>query len=118
MQNLLKALGLKLFMFLFIFLWTLLLIVPGIVAAYRYAMAPYLMAQNPGMGIREAVNLSKQMMQGNKGRLFSLHLSFIGWALLAGLTLGLGLLWLNPYVKASEAAFYLNVSGQGIPRRE
>lgn len=118
MHNIWKALGLKLFMALFIFLWSLLLVVPGIIAAYRYAMAPYLMAQNPALGIREAVNMSKEMMRGRKGRLFCLQFSFIGWALLTVLTLGIGSLWLHPYMKAAETAFYLNVSGQGIPKSE
>lgn len=116
MHNIWKALGLRLFMALFIFLWSLLLWVPGIIAAYRYAMAPYLMAQNPDLGIREAVNMSKQMMPGRKGSLFCLHLSFIGWGLLAALTFGIGFLWLTPYTKAAETAFYLNISGQGIPK--
>ena len=113
-----KALGLRLFMMLFIFLWMLLFIIPGIIAAYRYAMAPYIMAQNPDIGIREAVDQSKAMMQGHKGRLFILGLSFIGWALLCILTLGIGFLWLNPYVQAAGAAFYLERSGHGIPLPE
>ncbi|HWS30702.1 MAG TPA: DUF975 family protein [Clostridia bacterium] len=110
-----KAFGLMLFMGLFIFLWALLLYIPGIVAAYRYSMAPYLMAQHPEMGIREAVNESKRLMAGHKGRLFCLQLSFIGWILLCVLTLGIGYLWLVPYMEASSAAFYLDRSGQGIP---
>ncbi len=111
----LKAFGLVLFMGLFVFLWSLLLVVPGIIAAYRYYMAPYLMAQHPEMGIREAVNESKRLMSGHKGRLFCLQLSFIGWALLASLTFGIGYLWLIPYVQTSMAAFYLDRTGQGIP---
>lgn len=108
----LKALGLRLYMFLFVFLWSLLLIVPGIIAAYRYAMAPYLMAQYPDKGIVECVNDSKALMAGNKGRLFLLSLSFIGWALLCLLTAGLGTLWLNPYTQAAIAGFYLERTGQ------
>lgn len=125
-----KALGLRLFMGLFIFLWALLLIIPGIVASYRYAMAPYLMAEYPEMGIREAVNRSKQMMQGYKGDLFALHFSFIGWlvlAIAAGMLLvfvsralgmlaaGIGGLLLSPYMNAAEAAFYLHQTGRTIP---
>lgn len=113
-----KAVGLELFMGLFVLLWSLLFIVPGIVASYRYALAPYIMAEHPEMGIREAVNLSKQLMNGHKGRLFGLHMSFIGWALLSALTLGIGTLWLNPYVKAAEAAFYVERTGRGIPMTE
>ena len=111
----LKAFGLVLFMGLFVFLWSLLLVIPGIIAAYRYYMAPFLMAQHPEMGIREAVNESKRLMAGHKGRLFCLQLSFIGWALLAALTFGIGYLWLIPYVQTSMAAFYLDRTGQGIP---
>ncbi len=111
----LKALGLRLYMALFIFLWSLLFIIPGIIAAYRYAMAPFIMAQDPNVGIREAVNRSKDMMQGRKWKLFCLGFSFIGWALLCVLTFGIGFLWLSPYQMAATAAFYLDVSGQGIP---
>ena len=111
----LKAFGLRLFMSLFTLLWTLLFVIPGIIAAYRYAMAPYIMAQDPNVGIREAVDRSKAMMVGNKWRLFCLGFSFIGWALVCILTLGIGFFWLTPYIQASTAAFYLDVSGQGIP---
>ncbi len=109
-----KALGLRLFINLFISLWTLLLIVPGLVALYRYSMATYLMAENPALGIREAVNMSKQMMQGQKGRLFCLDLSFAGWWLLTLFTLGLGSVFLTPYHQAARAAFYMELSGQPI----
>lgn len=109
---LLKALLLQLAMGFFIFLWTLLLIIPGIIAAYRYSMAPYLMAQNPNLGVMEAINMSKKMMMGHKGRLFILELSFIGWAILCVFTLGIGYLWLFPYMNASEAAFYTDLSAR------
>lgn len=107
-----KACGLYLFIGLFVFLWGLLLWVPGIIAAYRYAMAPYLMAEYPEMGIQEAVNRSKQMMDGHKWRLFCLHMSFIGWAILSLFTAGLLLIWLMPYMQAAEAAFYLNITNR------
>lgn len=111
----LKAMGLNLFMALFIWLWSLLFIVPGIIAAYRYRLAPYLMAENPNLGIREAVNMSKELMAGNKWRLFCLHLSFIGWGILSALTCGIGDLWLNPYIYAANAAFYVDRTGRNIP---
>lgn len=113
-----KAVGLQLFMGLFIGLWACLFFIPGIIASYRYALAPYYMAENPDIGIREAVNMSKQTMAGHKGRLFGLHISFIGWALLSALTLGIGDLWLNPYMKTAEAAFYIERTGRGIPMAE
>lgn len=111
----LKAMGLNLFMGLFIWLWSLLFIVPGIIATYRYRLAPYLMAENPGLGIREAVNMSKELMAGHKWRLFCLELSFIGWGILSALTCGIGDLWLNPYIYAANAAFYVDRTGRNIP---
>ena len=91
---------------LFIFLWSLLLVIPGIIAGFSYAMAPYILYENPGMSASEAIAASKKMMDGNKWRLFCLNLSFIGWAILATLTSGIGYLFLNPYMEASYAAFY------------
>ena len=74
-------------------------------------MATYILAENPDMKAGEALRLSKEMMRGNKWRLFCLELSFIGWALLCGLTLGIGTLWLIPYQKAAITDFYREVSG-------
>ena len=74
-------------------------------------MTNYILAENPEMSASEAINLSKQMMDGNKWRLFCLRLSFIGWDILCGLTLGIGYLWLNPYKQTAEAVFYREVSG-------
>lgn len=91
---------------LFIFLWTLLLIVPGIIATYSYAMAPYILYENPGMSANDAITESKKMMDGNKWRLFCLSFSFIGWQLLSIFTLGILNLWINPYMEAAYAAFY------------
>ena len=90
----------------FIVLWMLLFIIPGIVAALRYSMSFYILHDNPDMSGMEALNRSKDMMEGQKGKLFGLYLSFIGWAFLCLFTLGIGYLWLFPYIKASEANFY------------
>ena len=100
---------------LFTFLWTLLFIIPGILAAYSYAMAPYILAENPDMTAREAITASKEMMRGNRWRLFCLGFSFIGWGLLCALTLGIGTLWLRPYEEAAHAAFYRDLSGTAQP---
>lgn len=91
-------------------LWSLLFVIPGIVASYRYAMAPFILAENPELTASEAITASKEMMDGHKWDLFFLDLSFIGWALLCALTLGIGALWLNPYTHASRAAFYRDIS--------
>ena len=96
---------------IYLLLWSLLFIIPGIIAALSYAMTNYILAENPQMSASEAINLSKQMMDGNKWRLFCLRLSFIGWDILCGFTLGIGYLWLNPYKQAAEATFYREVSG-------
>ena len=107
-----NALLLRFLMALKIFLWSLLFIVPGIVAAYRYAMAPYLLAEHPELTAGEAIEQSKRMMAGNKGRLFCLQFSFIGWILLTALTWGVGFFFLAPYMKAAESAFYLDLTGR------
>ncbi|MCI6493432.1 MAG: DUF975 family protein [Bacteroidales bacterium] len=94
---------------IFCFLWCLLFIIPGIVKAYAYAMTPYILKDNPELSANEAVNLSIKMMKGRKFDLFYLHLSFIGWWILCVLTLGIGFLWLAPYVQTAQAAFYDDV---------
>jgi uncharacterized membrane protein len=91
------------------FLWSLLLIVPGIIKAYSYAMTPYLLHDNPDLGAETLICKSMEMMKGHKMKLFLLDLSFIGWGLLCVLTLGIGVLWLVPYVQSARAAFYENV---------
>lgn len=101
----------KLLRSIYLLLWSLLFIIPGIIAALSYAMTEYILAENPEISAGEAINLSKQMMDGNKWRLFCLRLSFIGWDILCGFTLGIGYLWLNPYKQAAEAAFYREISG-------
>lgn len=94
---------------LFIVLWSLLLIIPGIIAAYSYAMAPYILYENPGMRPMAALKASKELMCGNKWRLFCLQFSFIGWALLCALTAGIGYLWLCPYQETAQASFYRQI---------
>ena len=100
----------------FIFLWSLLFIIPGIIAALRYAMVPYILAEHPELKPKEALELSKKMMKGNCGRLFCLDLSFIGWYLLCCLTLGVGFFFLSPYVYAAKAEFFNEVSGKNVMR--
>ena len=101
-----NAFVLNLLIALKVFAWSLLFVIPGIVAAYRYSMATYILAENPNMQATEAIEHSKALMDGRKGDLFCLDLSFIGWALLAVLTAGIGNLWLVPYMTVSRAAFY------------
>lgn len=91
---------------LFTMLWTLLLIIPGIIATYSYAMTFYILADDSSIGAMEAISRSKKMMDGNKWNLFCLGCRFIGWGLLCILTLGIGLLWLLPYIQISTTKFY------------
>jgi uncharacterized membrane protein len=104
-----SALVLNLLMCIFIFLWTLLLIVPGIIASLRYSMAYYILSDNPDIGAMNALNKSKELMQHNKKKLFSLWISFIGWGLCCILTLGIGFLWLIPYMSLSMVNFYEDI---------
>lgn len=90
-------------------LWTLLLIIPGIVKAFSYAMTPYVLRDEPELSYDAAITRSSQLMRGHKAELFFLYLSFIGWALLCLLTLGIGFLLLMPYVRTAEAHFYENL---------
>ena len=121
------------FMGLYIFLWTLLLVIPGIIKTFAYAMTPYILAEHPEMTANQAIGESIALMDGHKWRLFKLHLSFIGWgilvalppcivvlpvlftgaslgklviALLLAIPLSAGSLLLSPYIEAAQAAFY------------
>lgn len=109
-----KGFLLQLLMAIFTFLWMLLFIIPGIIAAYSYSMAPYILEENPGMSALDAINASKEMMRGNKFRLFCLEISFIGWGILCLFTCGIGFFWLNPYIFASKTAFFYDVSGKYV----
>lgn len=90
-------------------LWSLLLIVPGIIKTYEYAIIPYILADDPEISSKEAFKKAKQMMKGNKWRLFKLNLSFIGWAILCIFTLGIGVFFLSPYLNAASAEFYVEL---------
>ncbi len=124
----------NLLMGLYIFLWSLLLVIPGIMKAYSYAMTPYILAENPHYSANDAISESCRIMDGNRWRLFCLNFSFIGWELLCsipsivGLVLismgTLSLLWyipfvlvsgvasclLHPYMEAAQAAFYRDLT--------
>lgn len=129
----------------YIILWTLLLIIPGIVKAYAYRMVPYLLADNPNLGAKRAIELSDQMTDGHKGDIFILDLSFLGWYLLAGMlalvieelfglsyenftigtsviltfeyqNLSIGSVFVMPYENATNAELYLELRKNAIRR--
>ncbi len=89
------------------FLWTLLLIIPGIVKGYAYRMVPYILSENPRIGYKRAIELSNKMTDGEKMDMFVLDLSFIGWYLLGLLALFIGTIFVMPYENATKAELYL-----------
>ena len=91
---------------LYEFLWSLLFVVPGIIKSYSYWMVPYILAENPGISASRAFEISKLTTKGEKWRIFIFQLSFLGWALLGALTLGVGTLFVTPYIEASMAELY------------
>jgi uncharacterized membrane protein len=101
-----KVMGTSLLVGIFVTLWSLLLIVPGIIKAISYSQAFFLLKDHPEYTALEAITESKKRMKGYKGKYFLLYLSFIGWGILSMITLGIGLLWLVPYMTTSMAAFY------------
>ena len=110
-----KLILLALVQYIFIFLWTLLFIIPGFIAAYRYRFAVYNLCENPDMGVMEAINMSKAQTAGFKWQLFVLDLSFIGWRILSGLTLNILAIWLNPYVVQTDVGFFQQIkAAKGI----
>jgi len=100
-----------LLMVLYILLWTLLLIIPGIIAALSYSMTFYILVDEPTIKAQEALDRSKKMMDGHKMKLFYLCLRFWGLAILCLFTLGIGFLWLIPYMQVTTACFYDDING-------
>lgn len=102
----LKIWGLSIVVNFFTFLWSLLFVIPGIIAAYRYSQAFYILAENPDKGIMECIDESKAMMNGHKMDKFILDLSFFPWYLLIAVTCGIATIYVTPYMQVTSAAFY------------
>ena len=97
---------------IFILLWTLLLIIPGIIAGLSYGQTFFILADNPDMEGLAAITKSKELMRGHKWRLFCLGCRFIGWTLLGIITLGIGFLWIVPYFQTCLTIFYEDLKRQ------
>lgn len=97
---------------IYLILWTLLLVIPGIIMAFAYSMTNFILVDEPELPVTEAIAKSRQMMKGHKFDLFCLYLSFIGWFVLCLFTLGIGLFWLVPYAKTAVAAFYEDLKAE------
>lgn len=113
-KNFSSAVLAQLLITIFVCLWSLLLIIPGIIASYGYFLVFYILSDNPELGVSEALKRSKTMMKGYKWKLFCLQLSFIGWAILATITIGIGYLWLMPYMYTTFANFYENLKSNNL----
>ena len=109
-----KNVGASLLMVIFIILWSLLFIIPGVVKGLAYSLTPYILKDYPELSANQAINLSMKMMKGHKFDLIWLFLSFIGWSILCIFTLGIGYLWLMPYMMTTMAAFYQEVKTEYI----
>jgi uncharacterized membrane protein len=97
------------FMSVFVALWSLLLIVPGIIAAISYSLTYFIMNDKPGISALDAITKSKIMMQGSKSKLFILYVSYLPWFILVGLTLGIAGLWVIPRVQTAVSLFYEDI---------
>lgn len=96
-------------------LWTLLFIIPGILATFAYAMTFFVLLDNPGMGINAAITESRRLMNGNRWKLFCLMFRFIGWFILVGLTCGIASFWVYPYLEVAIANFYADIKEPQVP---
>jgi uncharacterized membrane protein len=92
--------------------------IAGVIFAYAWRMVPYLLIDNPELTTTQVLKKSREMMKGHKMELFLLDLSFIGWTLLSIITLGVGLLFLNPYMQTASALFYEDLKAQNIDAAE
>ncbi len=99
---------------LYVGLWSLLFIIPGIIESYNLMLVPYIISDNPNIGTKEALQLSRNIMRGYKWKAFVLYWTFIGWILLCLLTCGLGYLFLTPYIQATKAQFYISMRERAI----
>ena len=108
-KNFVNSMVTYLLSLIYIILWTLCFIIPGIIAAFSYSMIFFILADEPELTPSETLKKSKEMMDGYKMDFFLLNLSFIGWAILCIFTLGIGFLWLFPYMQITYAKFYEEV---------
>ena len=112
-----KIVLLNLVMAVFIALWSMLLIVPGIIAAYRYRFALYNLCENPELGVMDALNMSKQQTRGYKLDLFVLDVTFLGWSFLCVLTAGILSIWITPYIQQTNLGYFEAIKAEkGIGR--
>ena len=116
-ENFGRKMGGYLWMVLFTFLWSLLLVIPGIIKSFSYAMTPFILSDCPNVKAKDALKLSMRIMNGHKGELFVFYLSYFGWGILTALTLGiLGVFYVSPYMSSAEAVWYLEAREDALRR--
>ena len=113
-----RVLTTTLLYYVYVLLWSLLLLIPGCIKSYSYAMTPYILKDNPEMKNNAAIEESMRMMDGHKLELFMLDLSFIGWAILSILTCCIGFLWLVPYMNMARVNFYEDLKKASVEVKE
>lgn len=113
-----RVLTTTLLYYVYVFLWSLLLLIPGCIKSYSYAMTPYILKDNPEMKNNAAIEESMRMMDGHKLELFLLDLSFIGWVILSILTCCIGFLWLVPYMNMARVNFYEDLKKVSVEVKE
>ena len=109
-----RVLGIMLLTALYIILWMILLIIPGLIKAYAYSMTTFIAEDNPELDPNECIKRSKVMMDGHKMDLFLLDLSYIGWILLGIITLGIGMLWVGPWITMAHVKFYEELKAEAV----
>ncbi|OJF76488.1 MAG: hypothetical protein BKP49_06540 [Treponema sp. CETP13] len=109
-----KGITVALLKTLFITLWSLLLIIPGIIKSLAYSQMEFIAAENPSISTKKVMKMSIAMTEGYKGDIFLLQLSFIGWALLAILTLGIGYIFLEPYIYCTNTNVYYFLKSRAL----
>ena len=103
---------------IFLTLWFCLFIIPCIVKSYAYSMSFYIQQDHPEYDWNQCITESRKLMDGKKANLFLLDLSFIGWIIVSLFTLGIGMLWVQPYMEAAHAAFYEDIKAPVIKVEE
>ena len=107
-----KGMYMKIALFAYELFFTIVLIIPGIVTVYAYAMVPYILEEKKDYTVGKAMRMSRKIMRGHKWELFCLRFSFLGWYILSLATFGLALFYVLPYMNAAEAVFYNEISGR------
>ena len=109
-----RVLGIVLLTALYTLLWSLLLIIPGIIKAYSYSMTNLIAEDNPELGPNACIERSMAMMDGHKMDLFLLDLSYIGWILLGIISCGIGMLWIAPWMQMAHVKFYEQLKAEAL----